>query len=202
MRPLFLSTFLFFFFALQGMAQSDSLSGQKRIRYFNTFQAGMLIGKENFGTTASVFTVHGIRSGTLAIGLGIGYDDYTRATVSWSFGGVTHTRWKVVPMFASFSADFLEFANSKVFLQTNAGYSIIRSSAPEPWQEASKVRGGIMINPALGLRISAGRHKLYVTAGYKWQKNHYEFDLGNWSPQTEVKETMQRFNASIGFGWN
>ncbi len=192
----------FLFAGFQGLAQSDSVSRKRSINYFNMFQAGMLIGKENLGTTTSVFTVHGIRSGTLAIGVGIGYDDYTRATVSWSFGGVTHTRWKVVPVFASFSADFLEFRNSKVFFQTNAGYSIVRSSAPDPWQEASKIKGGIMVNPALGLRISAGRHKLYVSAGYKWQKNHYEFNQGNWSPHMEVKETMQRFNVSIGFGWN
>ncbi len=196
-------TFLFLCFllvAFQGMSQSES-RGEKRTQYFNTFQAGMLVGKKNFGTTASFFTIHGIRSERLAMGIGVGYDDYTRAMVSGYYGN-TQVRWKVVPVFASVSADFWEIRNSNIYFQMNAGYSIIRSGETDLWQEASDVKGGIMVNPALGLRISAGRHNLYVSAGYKWQKNRYRFDLGNWAQRTEVTETMERFNATIGFGWN
>ncbi len=193
----------FFLFALPAMSQTDSLTSVNRVHYFNVFQSGMLIGKKDFGTTASFFTVHGIRYKNFSFGIGVGYDDYSRTVISGPYGYETHSRWKVVPFFASLSADFWKIRNSNAFIQLNTGYAAIRGGS-NTWQSFTDVKGGVMINPMVGLRMSTGRHRLYISAGYKWQKNQYRIanTNGYWFPETEVRQTLQRFSAAIGFGWH
>ncbi len=196
------------FFALSAHGQADSLKTRSgRISYTNYFGSGVLLGKDGRGTTASFSTVHGIRVKGFVLGLGTGYDDYNRADLSDQMGYDYYMRWKVVPVFLSLSADWAKIRENALFLQVNGGYSFIRPIKRDNANVVENSEGGLMLNPSLGYRIYSGKHRIYIGAGYKVQRNKYGYNPSPWiwgppSPQINVKETMQRMEVRIGFGWN
>lgn len=190
-----------------GMAQGDSTRhANKRVRYFGSLSSGVLIGAEGRGTTVTAATIHGIRLNKIAIGLGIGYDDFNRTNIV-NGGGDFYMRWKSVPLFLSFSTDWGKLKGNNLYIQLNGGYSIIRQSNPADMVIVENSEGGLMLNPSLGYRINSGTHKIYFEAGYKMQRNRYQYNTYPWiwgppSGLVNVKETMQRVQVKIGFGWN
>ena len=193
-------------FSIGANAQSDSTINQGRQpRYFSYFGSRVLLGKDGRGTTVSLSTIHGVRANSIAIGLGIGYDDYSRTNLS-NFQGIDFPmRWKSVALFLSLSADWGKIRNNRLFIQLNGGYSFIRADNPDDIKIVEESKGGIMLNPALGYRIDAGKYRIYIGAGYKIQRNKYQYNPVPWiwgppSGRASVKETMQRIEVRVGFG--
>ena len=196
------SYFLFFLFSLltcQAVAQTDSLGrvGSK-VRYWNNFLLGGLQGGHK-ETSFSFTTTHGVRLGRLAVGLGAGLDAYGD--------------WKVFPMFASASFDFARIKNDAFFIQMNGGYGRAIYTGEERATMANVDNGGgKMLNPMLGYRFKADRFRIYLAAGYKFQRNTYSYNYnivydfapgGPYDfPRYTVQEDMQRFVVQLGFGWH
>lgn len=195
-------------FSVSAEGQSDSSATDKRrAGYFNYFGSGALIGKKGYGVTTSFSTIHGVRLNGVAIGLGAGYDDYNRVDLSDPWGYTYFMRWKAVPLFLSLSADFGKIRDNVLFFQFNGGYTLMRAMKRENMRVVEDSEGGVMINPSLDYRITSGKHRIYIGAGYKMQRNRYEYNSYPWmwgAPEStiSVKETMQRMEVHIGFGWN
>lgn len=194
--------------AVSVQGQSDTIrSRSKGIDYFSYFGSGALLGKSGYGITSSFSTIHGIRMNSVAIGLGIGYDDYNRANLSDPMGYNYYMRWKSVPLFLSLSADWGRVRNNALFFQLNGGYSFIRPMKRKEMNIVDDSDGGVMINPSVGYRINAGKHRIYIGGGYKVQWNRYRYNPFPWiwgspAPHISVKETLQRMEIRVGFGWN
>ena len=196
------------FVAVSAQGQSDSIrSDSKGTGYFSYFGSGALLGKDGNGVTSSFSTIHGIRLNSVAIGLGIGYDDFNRTDLSNPNGYNFYMRWKSVPLFLSLSADWGRIRNNALFFQLNGGYSFIRPMKRDEFNIVENSRGGVMINPSLGYRIHAGKHRIYLGGGYKVQWHRYRYNPFPWiwgppAPHISVKETLQRMEIRVGFGWN
>lgn len=196
------------FFVINAYAQPDSTANPERqARYFSYFGSGVLLGKDGLGTTVSLSTVHGVRLNSIAIGLGIGYDDYDRTNLASLQGFDLSMRWKSVPLFMSLSADLGKIRENSLFIQLNGGYSFIRATRLNDMEVVENPEGGMMLSPSLAYRINAGKHRIYLGAGYKMQRNKYRYNPALWifgppPPQINVNETMQRMVVHIGFGWN
>src|SRR5688572_7921499 len=176
------------------LAQSDSLALRKnRIRYFNNFLAGGLLGDDGQGTGFSISTTHGIRLNRLALGAGIGYDSYYD--------------WRVVPFFGSVSYDFAKIKSNAFFVQFNAGYSHAERVRREEWLTDYRDYGSKMVSSLIGYRIATNKLSIYVAAGHKYQRANFSYSgLPAWSsfaaPGSLVttEETMNRVVVQIGFG--
>lgn len=196
------------FLMIHAYAQPDSTANPERhARYFSYFGSGVLFGKDGRGTTVSLSTIHGVRFNSIAIGLGIGYDDYDRTNLANLQGFDFSMRWKSVPLFMSLSVDVGKIRENSVFIQLNGGYSFIRATRQNDMEVVENSEGGMMLNPSFGYRINSGKHRIYFGAGYKMQRNKYRYNPTPWiwgppSSQINVKETMQRMEVHIGFGWN
>jgi hypothetical protein len=182
---------LIFATTLLAHAQSDST---KRVKYFNQFTAGGLMGKSGQGTGVTLSTIHGIRIKRLSVGAGLAFDSYRN--------------WNVVPIFGSISFDVANIKTNSLFLQLNIGYSFAnRIDLEGPGLPSYKEYGSQMINPMIGYRINAKKYRLYVQAGHKFQVVHYGYDpqpawSSFWAPIVSVDEKLSRFVMAIGFGIN
>ena len=192
-------------FSLSVKAQEE-ISIPKAV-YFNYVQSGLLLGRSGTGSSVSVSTVHGLRLRKFALGIGIGYDDYSRNTIeTYLYQPAIYDNWKSMPVFAAVSYDWLSLRNGALFFQTNIGYAKMWERHTGQFDRASDVKGGFLFNPMAGMRINAAKMRLYISAGYKFQRNDYKFDNGGiWSYPgrlVSVEETLQRAVVKIGFGFN
>jgi hypothetical protein len=172
-----------------------------KIKYYNTLYSGGLIGESGLGTTTTFSFINGIRFKSLHLGVGLGYDSYLKNNDDLT--GQPGTRWKVMPISASLGLDFMKVKANKVFVQFNAGFSQMWvSEKNNTLIELTDIKGGLMINPLVGYRISASKYSLYFATGYKWQKNEYNFHTLWWSgtEENQVNETMHRMVIQIGIG--
>lgn len=172
-------------------AQSDSTS-VPQIKYFNNLQAGGLFGDSGKGNSLSVSMTHGIRYERWSFGIIAGYDSYQD--------------WRFVPVSAGVSFDFARIKDNVFYVQGDAGYAIAAwvpsELDPEKGYEAD---GGLMFHPVVGYRIKANQYSLYLSAGYKFQRNDYTYTSNNWiwgypAPGTSVRENMERLSIQIGLG--
>ncbi len=172
------------------VAQTDSLKQQGK--YFNTFLSGALVGCGNCTSgkdfTLSFVTMHGLefRSG-IKLALGLGID--------------TYYDWRLFPVLIGVTFDKEEKPNA-VFFHVNAGHSFGRYLLARPFEEDYlKSHGGFTINPMLGYRIGNDKIRLYVQAGYKFQKASFIIDYSNNFYYSRDYE-MGRFIVQMGFGLN
>lgn len=178
--------------SLSLLAQTDSGSvAKKKVVYFNNFSAGGLLGESGYGTGVTLSTTHGIRLNRLAVGAGVGFDSYMD--------------WKTIPVFGSVSFDFGKIRRNAFFVQFNAGYSDASRVKPEEWLTDYREYGGEMICSMLGYRISTEKFSIYMSAGHKFQKAHFSYNVEPWSsfapsPSQRVEENMNRLVVQIGFG--
>ena len=172
---------------------------QKRIQYFNTLNAGALIGESSLGTTATFSLVNGIRFGRMYGGIGIGYDDYLREHED-TFGHRI-TRWSMMPVFVSVGFDFAELNSNHLFFQLNTGYSKSWNQSTGNYYQYSEIKGGMNVATLVGYRINPGKYNISISAGYKWQSNSYTIGY-EWfgGPATEVDESLERVVIQIGVG--
>jgi hypothetical protein len=180
--------------SFSALAQTDSTTIRKnRIRYFNNFLAGGLLGDDGQGTGFSISTTHGIRINRLALGAGVGYDSYYD--------------WRVVPFFGSISYDFARIKSNAFYIQFNTGYSHAERVRREEWLTDYRDYGSKMISTVIGYRITTNKLNIYLAAGHKYQKANFSYNgLLTWSSFAgpgsllATEETMNRVVVQIGFG--
>ncbi|MBL0743813.1 hypothetical protein [Chryseolinea lacunae] len=184
---------------LPAVAQSDSTKREgRKIRYYNNFLSGALIGGSGQEKTSFSFaTTHGIRVKRLSVGLGVEYDSYGP--------------WKVVPLFATASVDVVRLKSSAFFVQGVGGYSPAHYTQSEN-RGYSFVDGGggVMTSALAGYRFSAEKFSMYISGGYRYQQNDFTYadqfysytDFYYEPPHYSVKEKMERFVIQLGFGWH
>ncbi|AYB34245.1 hypothetical protein [Chryseolinea soli] len=189
---------LFSLLTYQAVAQTDSVGhAGRKVRYWNNFLLGGLQG-DHKQTSFSLATIHGVRVGRLAVGLGTGLDAYGD--------------WKVFPLFASASFDFARVKNDAFFIQMNGGYGRAIYTGDREGMMNLDNGGGKMFNPMLGYRIKADRFRIYIAMGYKFQRNTYtygynylpydDFASSYEPPKYTIREDMQRLVLQMGFGWH
>jgi len=187
------------------LAQSDTVATsatapsatKKLIHYTNNLMFGALFGKNGYGTYISLNTTHGVRYGRWTAGIGTGYDVYKD--------------WNTLPVFGSVSYDFAHSGEHTFFAQLNGGYAWAFYSVTDYTNMDSK--GGRMFNPMVGYRFKiSDKVRLYLSAGYKFQRINYEFTpnvfyMYDWvpgatyvTPVTKVQRDMDRVVVQIGLG--
>lgn len=165
---------------------------KKKLRYFNSFLAGGLMGESGKGTGVTLSTIHGVRLNRIAFGAGVGFDSYFD--------------WKTLPIFGSISYDFGKIKSNGLFLQFNAGYAeawLVKDE--EEWMPEVRDYGGTMVSSLIGYRITKERFSLYVMAGHKFQRAHSSYEPEPWSSfaplfSQRIEEDMNRLVVQIGFG--
>jgi hypothetical protein len=174
------------------IAQSDSI--QKKVKYYNSFVSGVMMGSsedtDEKDFSVSFTTIHGIKfhSG-LKVGIGVGLDTYYDL--------------KVVPIIASITLD-PELKKHGLFFQLNSGYSFVRYTKDHQFIEEVEISesGGFTINPMMGYRIIVENMRIYLQAGYKYQVAELHYDYPDWwgSSQSSKHYELNRFVIQLGFG--
>jgi hypothetical protein len=162
-------------------------------RYFNLFQTGALLGEKDRGTSFTFSTVHGIQRKSFRVGLGTGFDSYQR--------------WRVVPVFAYLSFDLANIRDNHFFIALASGPSKAwYREQDDPSQMTYSDGSGMTFLPSIGYRIKADKWRLYITAGYKWQRVNYTSSPSWWwgpdQPSYSVEEEVERVSVQLGFGIN
>jgi hypothetical protein len=174
-------------------AQDESTS-PKTTRYFNSFQSGGLFGEKDKGTSFTFSSIHGVQFKQIRLGGGIGFDSYQR--------------WRTVPVYAFFSYDIAHIKGNAVFLACAAGYSKAWHRVQIDYEPEYSSGAGIVVNPLMGYRIKADKWRIYVSAGYKFQRvNYTRASDYYWSSVPDplrysVQEDINRVVFQIGFGFN
>lgn len=184
-------TVLVFVLSVQlATAQTDSL--KQNHRYFSTFLSGALIGCGNCSNgkdfTFSFVTMHGVefKSG-IKLAAGLGLD--------------TYYDWRLFPVVIGITFD-KETKPNAVYFHVNAGHAFGRYLLANPYEEDFITsRGGFTINPMVGFRIGNEKIRLYVQAGYKFQKASFTIDYSEFYKYSRDYE-MGRFVVQMGFGLN
>jgi hypothetical protein len=188
-----------------GQVANDSSVRRKGPRYFFGIGMGAMIGCEQCSATGktasfSASTIHGLRLGRrLSLGAGLGFDAYEN--------------WKAMPLFGSASWDLFGNKN-KVFVQLNYGYADAWINKSNRGYGFKNDRGGKLINPSVGYRISNGDLWVSFSAGYKRQQafSNYEYPSyamcpncyffnSNEPDKKEVRIDMNRFVLGMTIGW-
>ena len=180
-------------------------SASKLIEYFFNVQTGALVGcndcnkGKDFAFSTAI--VQGVAIGNkLRVGAGLGLDSYQN--------------WQTLPLYGMASWDLIgSKTKNALFIQMNYGWAhpwFIREGAysnyfPDPFMD---VKGGKMLNPQLGYRISYYNLKLSVIAGYKFQSITYKkfpyycpaCDFAQQSTD-EVTQDMSRVQIMMSVGW-
>jgi hypothetical protein len=185
---------LFVFFVQSGFAQSDSV--QRKAHYFNRFLSGTLIGcglcNDGKDFTLSFTTLQGIAfpSGLkLSVGTGI----------------QTYYDWRMIPVTGGVTIDKEQRPNS-LFFQVHAGHSFGRYLLFEANDFVkTSSRGGFTINPMVGYRIGNEKVRLYMQAGYQFQRasTYIDYRGGWWGPSSSSRSVeLSRVVVQVGFGFN
>lgn len=174
------------------IAQSDSI--QRKVKYYNSFVSGVMIGSSEDADekefSVSFITIHGIKFNSgLKVGIGVGLDTYYDL--------------KVFPIIASITLD-QGLKKHGLFIQFNGGYSFVRYTKDHLLIEEIEIneRGGFTINPMVGYRISVENMRICLQAGYKYQVAELHYDYPDWwgSYQSSKHYELNRFVIQLGFG--
>ena len=194
MRINWFCAFMLLSFSVWG--QEDTLQRKKfNLKYFNQFQAGLLLGKKDNVYAFSGSVVQGIRLKNLSLGAGIGIEGYDF--------------YKTTPLFGVLSYDFALHRRKKgqgLFLQLQYGYAWAnRLEDVGPWVAYYKDFGGKYFSPLLGFRWGTGsRMRMYFLVGYNRQIAGYEYGYEVWGGRRifHYEEKFSRAVFKIGLGIN
>lgn len=175
-------------------AQVDSLD--RKIRYYNTFMSGTLVGcgecvrGQDFNFSFVTFHGLSLKSGIKA-GVGAGLDVYND--------------WRMYPLLAAFTIDKGRRRNA-LYLHINSGYSFGTYLPQQDWGEPIyDDKGGFTISPMIGLRLGRDKMRVYMQAGYKYQHSKVSADFQNWWGwlySYSRAYDLNRFVFQFGFGIN
>jgi hypothetical protein len=156
---------------------------------FYLAEMGLIMGNEDISedVSLSLSIGSGYRFGKLAVGAGIGYDNYDMI--------------RMMPIFIRTSYNLNRNAHSPyIFLDT--GYSFARGKDEEPQGITyTDVDGGLMIHPGFGYIFAADKVSISLYAGYKIQSSKTSFTIDNWwgGPEDTVLEERTRQRFTLGF---
>ena len=169
-------------------AQADStLKARGPIIYWNNFLAGGLVGEDGKGASFTFSTTHGIRYRRWTTGFGVGYDVYSD--------------WNTLPLFVSLGADLHDTGRYACYLQLNAGYAAAAwIPGREDYMPDIDTNGGAMINPMIGFAMKADHYRIYLAAGYKFQRNSYDYWIIYPSNGFSLQKDIERIVIQLGFG--
>lgn len=182
---------IFLFLCQLSLAQPDSTN--RTPHYFNTFLSGALIGCGDCITgkdfTFSFVTHHGIAfANGSKLSAGAGMDVYSN--------------WQLFPLLLGFTYDKEQRSNA-FFFHVNSGYSFGRYLDIDPDNVSGfSQQGGFTINPMIGYRIGKEYIRLYIQAGYKYQRARTSFSGSGWGYSYSREYDLNRFLILMGFGFN
>ena len=162
------------------------------LKYFNNTMVGIISGKSSDEdpplASITLETVNGIRLYRyLAIGMGIGYDQYNTTAV--------------LPFFLSVRGDILP-GWITIFYFADAGYGPAWDSREnESNWEVMDTEGGFMFHAGAGIKIYGGeRLNVMLALGYKHQKVEYS-SAGWWGGTRITDRTFNRMSFRLGIGF-
>lgn len=170
-------------------AEQDSLS---RIHYFYSIHSGVLTASKGNGSAVTASLLQGVRYKKFAVGAGLGYNAYLD--------------WQTLPLFVFASADFARVRQGDFFFQCGAGYSRAWLLPVDAETFASNLRGRHYFHPLVGYRIRKDKLRIYLSAGYAFQRISYEQPSSSWGwgsveNKITVERDMQRLSIQIGLGF-
>ena len=170
-----------------GSATAQAQEEYPRVRYYNRTSTGILVGGEHYAITGSLTTIHGISTGPLAAGVGVGIEGYQR--------------WRTVPIFGSMSLHFRGARESGAFIQLDLGHSICTLL---PLTEGARVQdreGGFMLNALGGYQVAAGKVLITFSGGYKMQKLRGDYTARWLLVDYDLEEDANCLFVQIGVGF-
>ena len=152
---------LLIFSSFRLVAQQEAQQTQKP-NYFNHTQISLLIGEESEDQTRKALipsfqTVNGVRIGKyVGIGIGVGAEPFEYMTFPVFLSGYyfVHNNAKTSPYFVVKGG--YTFSNSK----KNLGY----------YYGSFENKGGLMINPEIGVRFKMSGIDMTLSGGYRFQR--------------------------------
>ena len=179
-----------FFFASAVFAQGEAQQTQK-LRYFNHTQVSLLIGEESEEQTRKAIipsfqTITGIHLGNhFRVGLGVGVEPFEYVT------------------FPVFLSGYYEFSDKKTspYITAKAGYSFSNSHKRLDYSHYYgdfDNKGGLMLNPEIGLRIKMPYFDMTLSGGYRFQRLESQISQED-SPYTYNRRVdYNRVSFSLG----
>jgi len=110
----------------------------------------------------------------IGAGLGVGYDKY-----------IDDTGEEVIPVFAEFSG-YVSPSNTSLSYSLALGYGFARVNDEYGIIHA---KGGLLVYPAIGVRLGQSRIKYTIDLGYKFQKAEFTY-RNPWVPTTEHEQRL------------
>jgi opacity protein-like surface antigen len=174
------------------LSQVDSL--HQKIKYYNSFVSGVMIGSseddDEKNISVSFITIHGVKFNRgVKVGVGAGLDTYYDL--------------KAFPIVCSVTFD-QERKKQGLFLQLNTGYSFARYTREPEFEEIEvDAEGGFTINPMVGYRLTVENARIYLQAGYKYQEAQLFYKYPDWWGSTRASKDyeLNRFVIQLGFGF-
>ena len=206
MIPRFFLIFLSWTSFVAAQTVPDTTSSEvkiKGVKYFISFQNGPLIGCSDCAggnqVTYSSALTQGIVFGNTRLGAAIGFDSYYR--------------WQVMPLFGQISIDLAQMKSSSVYMQFQYGGSLAKFEKDFRAYGYVSSNSGRMVGFQIGYRMSIKDLSLAFQIGPKYQtvSTTYEYPTyilnfnGAWvngdPSTTKIKESFNRFGASLVIGW-
>lgn len=132
-----------------------SATEAQHLKYTNQTELGILLGQEGTRPIFNLKSFNGIKVNAIGFEAGIsaGLDTYKEATI--------------MPVSLGLRYVFLKEENMSAYLGFDAGYGL---DWLENETEENQLKGGIMINPAAGIRLNAGGSaSIHFSLGFKSQ---------------------------------
>ena len=150
------------FFSISTLLAQQEEQQSKQLRYFNHSQVGLLIGEESEeqarkAMIPSFNTVNGIRFGNhFGIGVGVGIEPF---------------EYTVFPVYAS-GYYFLTNKKNTPYFALKGGYAFANShkQISSYYYGEHNNKGGLMINPEIGVRFKVSGFDMTLSGGYRYQR--------------------------------
>ena len=150
------------FFSISTLLAQQEEQQSKQLRYFNHSQVGLLIGEESEeqerkAMIPSFNTVNGIRFGNhFGIGVGVGIEPF---------------EYTVFPVYAS-GYYFLTNKRNSPYFALKGGYAFANSHKQinSYYYGEHNNKGGLMINPEIGVRFKVSGFDMTLSGGYRYQR--------------------------------
>ena len=170
------------FFSISTLLAQQEEQQSKQLRYFNHSQVGLLIGEESEeqarkAMIPSFHTVNGIRFGNhFGIGVGVGIEPF---------------EYTVFPVYAS-GYYFLSNKRNSPYFALKGGYSFANSHKQinSYYYGEHNNKGGLMINPEIGVRFKVSGFDMTLSGGYRYQR------LEN---QATTEGTVYTYNHKVDY---
>jgi len=154
--------FALIIFSISSLLAQKEAQQSQQLRYFNHSQVGLLIGEESEDRMRKALiptfhTVNGIRIGNhFGIGVGVGIEPF---------------EYTVFPVYAS-GYYFLTSKKHTPYFALKGGYTFANSHKKiiNYYDGEHNNKGGLMINPEIGVRFKVSGFDMTLSGGYRYQR--------------------------------